>query len=175
MAVTIDDIKDFHLDSAPSIAPLETLEISHSMWPEPIRIVTNHEEGVDAMLETGEIVRFDFAPLLINKGKTSDDLDQNLGITLGDLGEIVPPLIKQVREAASDEYPKVIYREYAYDVSTMTFAKEKPMDIMKGLFVEQMSRDHQATTFDAKTPDKNTVKTGRPYSPNYYLDLKALT
>lgn len=175
MAVTIDDIKDLHLDSSPSIAALETLEISHSLWPTPIRIVTNHADGIDAMLETGELVNFEFAPLLINKGTTSDDLDQNLNITLGDLGEIVPPLIKQIRAADSDEYPQVIYRQYAYDVATMSFAKDKPIDIIKGLFVEQMSRDHQATTFEAKTPDKNTVATGRLYTIEEYPDLKALT
>jgi len=174
MAVTIDDIKDLHLDSAPSIAALETIEVSHSLWPTPIRIVTNHADGIDAMLETGDVVHFEFAPLLINKGKTSDDLDQSLNITLGDLGEVVPPLIKQIRSSDSDEHPQVIYRQYAYDVATMSFAKDKPIDIIKGLFVEQMSRDHQATTFDAKTPDKNTVATGRPYTPDKYPDLKAL-
>ena len=173
--VTINDIKDLHLDSSPSIASLETLEISHSLWPTPIRIVTNHADGIDAMLETGEVVNFEFAPLLINKGTTSDDLDQNLNITLGDLGEIVPPLIKQIRASDSDEYPQVIYRQYAYDVASMSFAKDKPIDIIKGLFVEQMSRDHQATTFDAKTPDKNTVATGRLYTIEEYPDLKALT
>lgn len=174
MAVTIEDIKDLHLDSSPSIAALETLEISHSLWPTPIRIVTNHADGIDAMLETGEVVNFEFAPLLINKGTTSDDLDQNLNITLGDLGEIVPPLIKQIRASDSDEYPQVIYRQYAYDVASMSFAKDKPIDIIKGLFVEQMSRDHQATTFEAKTPDKNTVATGRSYTPEDYPDLKGL-
>lgn len=172
--VTIDDIKDFHLDSSPSIASLETLEVSHSLWPKPVRIVTNHADGIDAMLETGEIVNFEFAPLLINKGMTSDDLDQNLNITLGDLGEIVPPLIKQIRASESDEHPQVIYRQYAFDTSAKAFAKPKPIDIMKGLYVEQMSRDHQATTFDAKTRDKNTVSTGRPYTTVSHPDLKGL-
>lgn len=172
--ITINDIKDLHLDSSPSIASLETLEVSHSLWPTPIRIVTNHEDGVDAMLETGEVVNFEFAPLLINRGKTSDDLDQSFNITLGDLGEIVPPLIKQIRASDSDEYPAVVYRAYAFDTASTTFAKDKPIDIAKGLFVEQMSRDHQATTFDAKTPDKNTVKTGRPMTPHEYPDLKGL-
>ncbi|MBO1529658.1 DUF1833 family protein [Psychrobacter sp. F1192] len=170
----MDDIKDLHLDSSPSIALLETLEVSHSLWSEPIRIVTNHADGVDAMLETGEVVSFEFAPLIINKGMTSDDLDQNLNITLGDLGEIVPPLIKQIRDAASDEFPQVTYRAYAFNTASMTFAKDKPIDIIKGLNIEQMSRDHQATTFDAKTSDKNTVKTGRPYSLDEYPDLKGL-
>ena len=90
------------------------------------------------------------------------------------MGEIVPPIIKHIRASDSDEYPQVIYRQYAYDVTAMSFAKNKPIDVVKGLFIEQMSRDHQATTFDAKTPDKNTVATGRPYSPEEYPDLKAL-
>ncbi len=174
MAVTIDDIKDLHLDSSPSIALLETLEVKHSLWPKPVRIVTNHADGIDAMLETGEVVNFEFAPLLINKGMTSDDLDQKLNITLGDLGEIVPPLIKKIREADSDEYPEVIYRAYAFDTASMTFAKAKPIDMIKGLYIEQMSRDHQATTFDAKTSDKNTVSTGRIYDLVGFLDLKGL-
>lgn len=172
--ITIDDIKELHLDSATSVALLETIEVRHSLWPNPVRIVTNHADGIDAMLETDEVVNFKFAPLLINKGKTSDDLDQNLNITLGDLGEIVPPLIKQIREADSDEYPEVIYRGYAFDTATNAFAKDKPIDVMKGLFIEQMSRDHQATTFDAKTSDKNTVSTGRTYNPRDYPDLKGL-
>lgn len=172
--ITINDIKDIHLDCAPSIVPLETLEVRHSLWVKPIRIVTNHADGIDAMLETGEIVNFEFAPLLINKGKTSDDLDQSLNITLGDLGEIVPPLIKQIRAVDSDEYPEVIYRAYAFDTASMTFVKAKPIDINKGLYIEQMSRDHQATTFDAKTSDKNTVSTGRPYTTVSHPDLKGL-
>lgn len=172
--VTINDIKDFHLDSAPQIALLETLEVSHSTWDKPIRIVTNHADGLSARNELGQYVVYDFAPLLINKGETTDNLEQNLKITLGDLGEIVPPLIAKIRQANSDEYPQVIYRAYAYDAGSMVLAKETPIDVIKGLYVTSMSRDHQATTFEAKTPDKNTVKTGRTYNLNDYPDLKGL-
>ena len=79
--VTINDIKDFHLDSAPQIALLETLEVSHSTWDKPIRIVTNHSDGLSARNELGQYVVYDFAPLLINKGEATDNLEQNLKIT----------------------------------------------------------------------------------------------
>ena len=116
MNINVDDIKEFHLDSAASVVMLETLEISHSLWPTPIRIVTNHADGVTVTLENDQTAFFEFAPLLIKRGATSDDLDQSLSITLGDLGEIVPPLIKQIREANSDEKPQVTYRSYAFEV-----------------------------------------------------------
>lgn len=172
--LTIDDIKDFHLDSSPSILMLETLEVNHSTWPEPVRIVTNHADGVMATLEDDSAAYFDFAPLLINKGTTSDDLDQSLNITLGDLGTIVPPLIKHIRAAESDEQPQVNYRAYAYDATSMSFAKDKPIDSIRGLPVQSMSRDHQATTFEAKTQNKNAVAAGRTYNTVDYPDLKGL-
>ena len=174
MTITVNDIKDFHLDSAASVVMLETLEINHSLWSAPIRIVTNHADGVTATLENDEVATFEFAPLLIKRGATSDDLDQSLSITLGDLGEIVPPLIKQIREANSDEKPQVIYRSYAFDVVSMQLTKQKPIEIIKGLAIKQMNRDHQATTFEAKTSDKNAVKTGKTYNLNDFPDLKGL-
>ena len=54
--VTINDIKDFHLDSAPQIALLETLEVSHSTWDKPIRIVTNHADGLTGAMRLGSIL-----------------------------------------------------------------------------------------------------------------------
>lgn len=172
--VDINDIKDFHLDAAPSVALLETLEINHSLWSAPIRIVTNHADGVTVTLEDGTKAFFEFAPLLIDKGNTSDDLDQSLSITLGDLGEIVPPLLKIIRDADSDEQPQVTYRAFAFDVASMTLMRDKPIDIVKGLKVNKMNRDHQGTTFEAKTTDKNTVKTGKTYNMTDYPDLKGL-
>ena len=84
--ITINDIKDFHLDSAPQIALLETLEVNHSVWPNPIRIVTNHADGLSARNEFGQYVTYQFAPLLINKGTTTDNLEQNLKNYLGRFG-----------------------------------------------------------------------------------------
>lgn len=168
---TIHDIKDFHLDSDASIALLETLEISHSLWSQPLRYVTNHADGLNANVN-GQAVYFEFAPVLVKRGNTSDDLDQSLSITVGDLGEVIPPLIDILRNAASDERPQVTYRAYAFDTTAMQLVRSEPIDIVRGLEVVSMNRDYQATTFDAKAPSKNSVKTGRTYNMRDYPDLK---
>lgn len=168
------DIKSFHLDSSPSVMLLETIEVSHSLWSQSLRYVTNHEDGINLPLENGQTVFFEFIPLSVKRGNTSDDLDQSLTITVGDLGEVVPPLIQLIRDAANDERPQVVYRAYAFDVVTAQLTVARPIDLIKNLEVVSMSRDHLATTFDAKTPVKNTVKTGRTYTVQDYPDLKGL-
>lgn len=172
--ITVDDIKDFHLDSVSSVVLLETLEISHSLWPVPIRIVTNHPDGVAVTLENGQQAFFEFIPLMIQRGNTSDDLDQTLNITVGDLGEIVPPLIQKIRDASSDEKPQVIYRSFAFDAASMVLTKQTPIEIIRGLSVAKMNQDYQATTFEAATSGKNSVKTGRTYNFKEYPDLRGL-
>lgn len=172
--ITVDDIKDFHLDSVSSVVLLETLEISHSLWPAPIRIVTNHPDGISVTLENGQPAIFEFIPLLIQRGNTSDDLDQTLNITVGDLGEIVPPLIQKIRDASSDEKPQVIYRSFAFDAASMVLTKQTPIEIIRGLSVAKMNQDYQATTFEAATSGKNSVKTGRTYNFKEYPDLRGL-
>ena len=172
--ITVDDIKDFHLDSVSSVVLLETLEISHSLWPAPIRIVTNHPDGVAVTLENGQPAIFEFIPLMIQRGNTSDDLDQTLNITVGDLGEIVPPLIQKIRDASSDEKPQVIYRSFAFDAASMVLTKQTPIEIIRGLSVAKMNQDYQATTFEAATSGKNSVKTGRTYNFKEYPDLRGL-
>ena len=172
--ITVDDIKDFHLDSVSSVVLLETLEIIHSLWPAPIRIVTNHPDGVAVTLENGQPAIFEFIPLMIQRGNTSDDLDQTLNITVGDLGEIVPPLIQKIRDASSDEKPQVIYRSFAFDAASMVLTKQTPIEIIRGLSVAKMNQDYQATTFEAATSGKNSVKTGRTYNFEDYPDLRGL-
>lgn len=172
--ITVDDIKDFHLDSVSSVVLLETLEISHSLWPDPIRIVTNHPDGISVTLENNQPATFEFIPLMIQRGNTSDDLDQTLNITVGDLGEIVPPLIQKIRDASSDEKPQVIYRSFAFDAASMVLTKPTPIEIIRGLHVAKMNQDYQATTFEAATSGKNSVKTGRTYNFEEYPDLRGL-
>lgn len=160
------DLTEFHLDSSPAVVLLECIEIKHSLWPNPLRYVTNHADGITVKHEDGLSYAYEFIPLQLNKGGTADNLDQSISITVGDLGQVVPQLIKLIRDANSEERPQVIYRAY------MSSNLDSPTHIIDGLGVEVMSRDQQATTFDAVAQRLNSVGTGRIYTVDEFPSLK---
>src|SRR5690606_40600014 len=121
------------------------IEISHPLWPKPLRYVTNHADGVTVKHENGMVYQYEFMPVQINKGATSDDLDQTLSITVGDLGQVVPQLLKIIRDANNFERPTVVYRAYSSN------HLDSPLQVVKGYEVEDRATDHQATTFNAAT------------------------
>lgn len=132
---------------------IECIEIKHSLWENPLRYVTNMADGVSVGHDSSYF-NYEYVPLQIDKGSSSDDLDQSLSITIGDLGEIVPDLIDQILDAGSTERPQVTYRAYSsLDLS-------QPILVIDHLEVTDQSSDYQGTTFNAEAPKLNAVGTG---------------
>lgn len=162
----MSDLDKFHLDATPSAAMLELIEISHPLWPKPLRYVTNHADGVIVKHEDGMVYQYEFMPVQINKGATSDDLDQTLSITVGDLGQVVPQLLKIIRDANNFERPTVVYRAYASN------NLNAPLQVVNGYEVEDRTTDHQATTFNAATKRANSTGSGLFYTVDEFPSLK---
>lgn len=162
----MSDLDKFHLDATPSAAMLELIEISHPLWPKPLRYVTNHADGVTVKHEDGLVYHYEFMPVQINKGANSDDLDQTLSITVGDLGQVVPQLLKIIRDANNFERPTVVYRAYASN------NLNTPLQVVKGYEVEDRTTDHQATTFNAATKRANSTGSGLFYTVDEFPSLK---
>lgn len=162
----MSDLDKFHLDATPSAAMLELIEISHPLWPKPLRYVTNHADGVTVKHEDGMVYQYEFMPVQINKGATSDDLDQTLSITVGDLGQVVPQLLKIIRDANNFERPTVVYRAYASN------NLNAPLQVVNGYEVEDRTTDHQATTFNAATKRANSTGSGLFYTVDEFPSLK---
>ncbi|MHA3048649.1 DUF1833 family protein [Acinetobacter sp. ANC 4639] len=132
---------------------IECIEIKHSLWATPLHYVTNMADGVSVGHDSSYF-NYEYVPLQIDKGSSSDDLDQSLSITIGDLGEIVPDLIDQILDAGSTERPQVTYRAYSsLDLS-------QPILVIDNLEVTDQSSDYQGTTFNAEAPKLNAVGTG---------------
>ena len=132
---------------------IECIEIKHSLWATPLRYVTNMADGVSVGHDSSYF-NYEYVPLQIDKGSSSDDLDQSLSITIGDLGDIVPDLIDQILDAGSTERPQVTYRAYSsLDLFT-------PILVIDNLEVTDQSSDYQGTTFNAEAPKLNAVGTG---------------
>ena len=163
----MSDLDKFYLDATPSVVMLELIEISHPLWPQPLRYVTNHADGVTVKHEDGLVYNYEFMPVQINKGANSDDLDQTLSITVGDLGQVVPQLLKIIRDADNFERPSVVYRAYSSN------HLDSPLQVVKGYEVEDRATDHQATTFNAATKRANSTGTGMFYTVDNFPSLKA--
>jgi hypothetical protein len=147
-----NQLEDYLFATQPAYL-IECIEIKHSLWATPLRYVTNMADGVSVGHDSSYF-NYEYVPLQIDKGSSSDDLDQSLSITIGDLGDIVPDLIDQILDAGSTERPQVTYRAYSsLDLST-------PILVIDHLEVTDQSSDYQGTTFNAEAPKLNAVGTG---------------
>lgn len=136
---------------------IECIEIKHSLWATPLRYVINLADGI-SVGHDNSYFNYEYMPLTLKKGGTSDDLDQSLSITVGDLGKVVPDLINQIFDAESTERPTVIYRSYSsLDLST-------PLQVINNLEITDQSTDYQGTTFNAEAPQLNVVGTGQLFT-----------
>lgn len=162
----MSELNDFYLDSTPSSGLIECVEISHSLWPQPLRYVTNHAFGVTVKHENGVTTAYEFMPLQLQKGASSNDLDRTLSITVSDLGEVVPQLLKIIRDANSIERPRVIMRSYS------SANLNAPFSIEDGLEVEDRTSNHEATTFKAATKRANSTGTGMLYTVENFPSLR---
>lgn len=160
-------LENYHLDSAPSVVLIQCVEIKHSLWPQPLRYVLNDGDGVTVQHEDGVTAFYEYMPLNIQRGASSDNLDQKLTITVADLGEIVPQLLKTVRAAKTQECPEVIYRQY------MSTDLNNPIDVVSQLYVSKSNRDEQGTTFEAGSPSLNVVGTGERYTVEMFPSLRS--
>lgn len=159
-------LEQYHLNSAPSVVLIQCIEIKHSLWPSPLRYVMNHGDGVTVRHEDGVSAFYEYMPLDLKRGNTSDNLDQKLTITVGDLGEVVPQLLKRVRAAKTEECPEVIFRQY------FSTNLNSPIEVVSQMYVTNSSRDMQGSTFEAGAQKLNVVGTGERYTVEMFPSLR---
>ncbi|WP_411583062.1 DUF1833 family protein [Acinetobacter nosocomialis] len=144
--------------SAGPIGWVECVEISHPNWPAILRYVVNSSEPLKLTHEDGQTFEYVFVPLTINRGSDEDNLDQKLTATIGDVGTVIPDLIKLILSDEEILPPVLNYRAYVmgrYDVPTY---------VVKGLEVVTVTRDWHGSSFEAQAPDLNDSGTGEIYS-----------
>lgn len=160
------DMNEFFLNITPSEVMLECIEVKHSLWSDSLRYVRNHGYGVTVKHEDGEYYDYEYMPLLIQRGGASNDLDQTIKITVGDLGEVVPDMVDAIVNAEIDERPQIIYRVYS------SADMDEALFMIDGLYVEDDSSDHQGTTFNAASKRANSNETGMRYTVDEFPGLR---
>lgn len=159
---------EFYLVGNPQTVRLQLIEISHPAFSKTYRFVRNHALGV-TVTQNGEQVFYEYMPIQLQKSKASNDLDQSLSITIGDVSEIIPDEIDRVRQSNlfSTVKPVVNYREYyAHDLTTPCLE-----DIL--LEVTDYSIQREGTAFRAEARDITNTKTGLVYNLDSHALLRA--
>lgn len=149
---------EFFLNSKSSVVQLELLEISHSVFSKTYYIVRNATQGVTVTLEDSSTQFFEYYPLRITPLGSKGDLDQVISIDLGDLGEIVPTELDNVKFSNKfDEKPTVKYRTYRSDDLTAPLLGPFTLEISNFAF------NDEGCSFEAKAPSLNINATGEFY------------
>jgi len=143
---------------------IECIEITHSMWPKPLRYVTNIADGI-TVIQNGTETFYEYAVIKVDRGSTSDDLDQKISISVADLGLVVPDLIDKILESNSLERPKVVYRMFS------SLDLENPIKIVENIEVTEQNTDYQGTTFNAEAEKLNEVGTGLLFTKENFPTL----
>lgn len=148
---------DFFARSS-GVVLLECVELVHPAFLSTYRVVRNHGAGVTVRHEDEVQYTYSYYPLRIDRGNSSDDLDQTIKFTLADMGAELPADIDRVR-AAGNTRPVVNYRVYASN------NLNAPLASVLGLPVSQMACDATgAATFTAAAAELNKTRTGLTYT-----------
>lgn len=163
----MSNYSEYFLNSKSSIVQLELLEISHSKFTKVYRVVRNSVGGVTVKLEDDTTQTFDYYPLQISPMDSTDDLDQAIKISFGDLGEVLPKELDNVSSLNGfAEKPIVKYRIYRSDDLENVLAGPFILEIKTFSFAREGS------TFEAKAPSLNINKTGETYKLDRFPMLR---
>lgn len=162
---------EFFLDSPPTVAQIDLLEISHPNFTQTYYLARNSPFQSDIIVthEDASVQTYQYMPMSVKPLGTATDLDQELEITLGDLGEVLPAELDAV--AAGNGFqtkPTVLYRTYRSDDLAA------PLFGPVNLRVDGISFNREGASFRARAAAFNIVRTGVCYRVEDYPMLEGL-
>lgn len=160
---------DYFLNRSGAVHEIECIEVSHPDFSQTYYVQSYDEDGLD-LTHDGATHHYIYAPLRIDRANTSDDLDQKINITLGDLGEQISRDLKKIKAGSNAHIkPQVRYRLYRSDNLS------KPLTSLQVLQVPSRSRDQTGiSTFTAEATQLNNSKTGETYTLDRFPLLRGL-
>lgn len=165
----MSEYSEFFLGSGPHVVHLELIEISHARFTQTYRFARNAINGVTVTHENPPGGSFDYSylPMQIRRLGAPNNLDQNLRITLGDVGQIVAQEIEEViRTNAMATRPVLKYRAYSSEDLTVPMFGPTVHEIVTPIFTKQ------GVSFEATSPRLNLSRTGKLYEVKQFPMLK---
>jgi hypothetical protein len=166
----MSDLTEFFFTAPPVVVRLLLLEITHPNFSTSYKVVQNAAVGTTISVThedaTGPHVYTHF-PMEIRTMGSSGSMDQELEVTLADLGEILPQELDNVREANGMQIkPTVIYREYS------SADLLEPLFGPFTLFVNSIAFNKTGCIFTAKPVAFNRGRTGEVYDVGRFPMLR---
>jgi hypothetical protein len=166
----VSEYSEFFLGSPASDVELELIEISHPNFTQTYRIVRNATAGVTVTHEDSNEYEYVYRPLRLSLTGPRDDLEHILKVDLGDLGQIVPMELDEVRAANGfGTLPSVVYRVYSSaDLTTILFG---PVHLK----LKSFNSGSEGSSFEAKARSLAVSRTGEVYTLPRFPMLGGLT
>lgn len=164
----MSEISEFIFARHPAVVQLQLIELSHPNFSATYRFVRNCPVGVKAMHEddTGPH-NYAYLPMQIKTLGTTNSLDQQMEITIGDVGKILPTEIGLISDSNGFQTkPELVYREYRSDEITLNdgdIVLIAPMFGPLTLEINALAFNKQGCVFTAKPPQFNRTRTGEIY------------
>ena len=159
---------NYFLAGNPDDVLFQTIEISHPAFRNEHRFVANKADGLyvpfESEDENGNPVAsqlfYEYAPLDIKLGESTESLDQYIEVTIGDLGDILPSEIEAIRsdEFSSMQKPEVVYAEF------LASNLNEPTLVIGNLEISQYTMKTGMAVFKCEVKKLNTRKTGVTYN-----------
>lgn len=158
---------EFFLNGSREFAELETIELSHPDFSQTYRFVRNHMEGITAKTETGNYEFFEYRPIVFDILGFKDDLDQQLNISLGTLGEVLPKELARLKTNNGFlTKPSLIYRTYSS--GNLDFIMQGPINLFA---VEFLSRS-DGTAINSQAENISASRTGEIFDLTRFFMLR---
>ncbi|WP_227430382.1 DUF1833 family protein [Psychrobacter sp. I-STPA6b] len=158
---------NYWLSGQPDDVRLVCIEVYHPAWSKVYQMVQNHADGITVTHEDGTQHHYEYVPVTTQKGSNSDDLDQEITIAVGDLGEEFPLELDRMRASdASHIKPMLNYREY--NLSDLS----KPQLTIKNLEVTDYEPKKEGAVFLCRARQMNLTKTGETYNLDDFPTLR---
>lgn len=172
-------LTDFFFKSPQAVIRFQLLEISHPNFSQTFRVIRNAVSSpITVLHEDSAIVTYTHYPLKISEIGSDNSLDQEMQITLGDLGQVLPTELDNVNAANHMLVKPVLkYREYLSNSYVMVGSPPRPQYVnpIRGPFtleINAIAFNKQGAVFTAKPPVFNQVRTGEYYTVERFPMLR---
>jgi hypothetical protein len=163
-----DAYTEFFLGASPSVVQLELVELTHPNLSQDYRFVRNYRSGLTVTMPVVGPLRFEYWPMRISRGKTSDDLVQRLTIDLGPVNETLAAELDLI--AAADGFsvrPTLRYWVYRSDA-----INAGPLVGPLRFEVTSVNLGEEGASLEVAAPEVNAHATGELYTVTRFSMLR---